>query len=336
MTIFENTISSFPNTRLRRNRSSKWIRNMIAEYKVSAHDLVLPLFVQEGVSIKTEIKSMPDISRLSIDLIIDKVKEAYDLSIPAVALFPVIAADKKTQCAKEAYNKNNLICRTVSAIKEKIPDIGVICDVALDPYTTHGQDGLVVDGKIVNDMTVDILCKQANSLAAAGADIVAPSDMMDGRVIKIREALDGNGYEDVKILSYAAKYASCFYGPFREAVGSAVNLQGADKKTYQMDPANNAEAMREVALDISEGADMVMIKPAMPYLDIVRQIKDCFNIPIFVYQVSGEYSMIKAAANNGWLDEKLAFDESMLAFKRAGASGIFTYAAIQIAKNIKD
>ncbi|MCE3231824.1 MAG: hemB [Rickettsiaceae bacterium] len=331
MVISNNTISSFPNTRLRRNRSSDWVRRMVSENSVSANDLVLPLFVQEGKGVRTPIESMPGVERLSVDLLVEKVKQARDLGVPAVALFPVVPLEKKTEDAKEAYNQENLICRAVGILKKQVSDIGIICDVALDPYTSHGQDGLVKDNYVVNDETIEVLCKQAISLAKAGADVVAPSDMMDGRMGAVRAALDSEGFQQVNIIAYAAKYASCFYGPFRDAVGSAANLGKADKKTYQMDPANSDEALREVALDIAEGADMVMVKPGMPYLDIIRRVRDNFNIPVCAYQVSGEYAMIKAAAQNGWLDEKGAFLESMLAFKRAGASFVFTYAAIDIA-----
>jgi porphobilinogen synthase len=334
MIISNNTISSFPNTRMRRGRSSDWMRRMVAENAVSANDLVLPLFVQEGKASRTPIISMPGVERLSADLIVEKAKAAYDLGIPAVALFPVVSKEKKSLKAEEAYNQKNLICATVESLKKALPQMGVICDVALDPYTTHGHDGLVKNDYVINDATVEVLCKQTICLAKAGADVVAPSDMMDGRVGAVRHALDGKGYENVSILSYAAKYASCFYGPFRDAVGSSGNLGGADKKTYQMDPANSDEALREVALDISEGADMVMVKPGMPYLDIIRMVKDNFNIPVCAYQVSGEYAMIKAAAQNGWLDEKNALLEAMLSFKRAGASSVFTYAAIEIASAI--
>ncbi|PIR38911.1 MAG: porphobilinogen synthase [Alphaproteobacteria bacterium CG11_big_fil_rev_8_21_14_0_20_39_49] len=334
MNILNNTISSFPDIRLRRNRSSDWSRRIVAENKVSADDLILPLFVQEGDNKKSQIASMPSVERLSIDLMLEKVNVACEKGIPAVALFPVVPPEKKSEDAKEAYNANNLVSKALSAIKENFSDIGVICDVALDPYTSHGQDGLVTGGKILNDETVDILCRQAVCLAEAGADIVAPSDMMDGRVRAVRQALDNKKFNDVKILSYAAKYASCFYGPFRDAVGSAANLGKADKKTYQMDPANSDEALREVQLDIAEGADMIMVKPGMPYLDIIRRVRDNFNIPILAYQVSGEYAMLKAASQNGWLDEKAAMYESIVAFKRAGASCVFTYAAIEIADNL--
>jgi porphobilinogen synthase len=335
MNISKNTIGSFPNIRLRRNRKASWLRAMVAENAVSNNDLVLPLFVQEGANKSDSVKSMPGVERLSTDLILKKAEEAYRLGIPAIALFPVVSFDKKTENAKEAYNAKNLICQTVRELKKNLPDLGIICDVALDPYTSHGQDGLVKDDYVINDGTIAVLCKQAVSLAESGADIVAPSDMMDGRIGGVRAALDSAGFESVNIISYAAKYASSFYGPFRDAVGSAQNLGKADKKTYQMDPANRDEALREVELDINEGADIIMIKPGMPYLDIIRRVKDNFNIPICAYQVSGEYSMLKAAAQNGWLDFDKAILESMLAFKRAGASFVFTYAAMEIAALLK-
>lgn len=328
--------ANFPQTRLRRGRTDEWLRGMLSENRVTVSDLILPLFIQEGQDARTPVASMPGVERLSLDLLEGVVEKAVLLGIPAIALFPVVPPEKKSESAKEAYNTNNLICLAVGAIKKRFPEIGIICDVALDPYTSHGQDGLVKDGYVVNDETVEVLCKQAVSLARNGCDVVAPSDMMDGRVGEIRRALDKANFQNVKILAYSAKYASCFYGPFREAVGSSVNLAGADKKTYQMDPANSDEALREVALDISEGADMVMVKPGMPYLDVIRKVKDNFNIPVFAYQVSGEYSMIKAAAQNGWLDNDKALMESMLAFKRAGAVGVFTYAAIEIAEILGD
>ena len=331
MDIKNNSTGSFPFVRMRRNRASQWSRNIVAENSISASDLILPLFVQEGENKKTPIESMPDVYRLSLDLLLKKVEQAASLNIPAIALFPVVEAKLKSENAKEAYNPNNLICKTVKAIKKKFPDIGVICDVALDPYTSHGQDGIVENSVVLNDKTVEILAKQAVCLARAGADIVAPSDMMDGRIGQIRAALDKKDFENVAILAYSAKYASSFYGPFRDAVGSAKNLGAADKKTYQMDPANSLEAIREVELDIQEGADMVMVKPGMPYLDIVKSVRDQFNIPVLAYQVSGEYSMIKAAGQNGWIDENQAMNEAILAFKRAGASAVLTYAAIDIA-----
>ena len=324
--------ASFPLTRLRRGRTDEWLRRMLAENHVTTSDLILPVFVQEGNNIRTPIASMPGVERLSLDLLEEVVEKAVNYGIPAIALFPVVPLDKKTKDAKEAYNHKNLICLTTKALKVKFPEIGIICDVALDPYTSHGQDGLVKDGYVINDETVEVLCKQTLALAHSGCDVIAPSDMMDGRIGEIRRALDKENFQNVKILSYAAKYASCFYGPFRDAVGSGSNLGKADKKTYQMDPANSSEALREVALDIAEGADMVMVKPGMPYLDIIRQVKDNFNIPVFAYQVSGEYAMIKAAAQNGWLDNDKALMESILAFKRAGATGVLTYAALEIAE----
>ena len=329
------TNGSFPSTRLRRTRCHDWSRRMVAEHALAVDDFIWPVFVQEGTNQETPIPSMPDVSRLTIDRLTEKAKEAAALGIPAIALFPVTDASLKTPLAEEAYNPDNLICRAIHAIKEAVPDIGVISDVALDPYTSHGQDGLVEDGYVVNDATIEILCKQAVAQAQAGCDIIAPSDMMDGRVGSIRGALDEAGYVDTQILSYAAKYASAFYGPFRDAVGSGDNLGKGDKSTYQMNPANSDEALREVALDIKEGADMVMVKPGMPYLDIIRRVNDNFTVPVFAYQVSGEYAMLKAAAQNGWMDEESVMLESLLAFKRAGATGILTYAALDIAKKLR-
>ncbi|HEY8189591.1 MAG TPA: porphobilinogen synthase [Micavibrio sp.] len=319
-------------TRMRRNRTDAWVRAMVAENTLSAADLIWPLFIIEGDNQRDPIKSMPGIDRLSIDLIVKAVQEAKDHGIPAIALFPVTPANLKTPDGAEAWNPNNLICRAIRAIKQAVPDIGIIADAALDPYTSHGHDGLLsADGKIMNDETVEILCKQSLAQAEAGADIIAPSDMMDGRIGAIRDALDDNGYQDVKIMSYAAKYASAFYGPFRDAVGSGGVLKG-DKKTYQMDPANSDEALREVALDLDEGADMVMVKPGMPYLDIIYRVKTEFRVPTFAYNVSGEYAMIRFAAENGALDYKKTLMEMLLAFKRAGADGILTYAALDAAK----
>ena len=329
------TNGSFPSTRLRRTRRHDWSCRMVAEHALAVDDFIWPVFVQEGTNQETPIPSMPDVSRLTIDRLTEKAKEAAALGIPAIALFPVTDASLKTPLAEEAYNPDNLICRAIHAIKEAVPDIGVIGDVALDPYTSHGQDGLVEDGYVVNDATIEILCKQAVAQAQAGCDIIAPSDMMDGRVGSIRGALDEAGYVDTQILSYAAKYASAFYGPFRDAVGSGDNLGKGDKSTYQMNPANSDEALREVALDIKEGADMVMVKPGMPYLDIIRRVNDNFTVPVFAYQVSGEYAMLKAAAQNGWMNEESVMLESLLAFKRAGATGILTYAALDIAKKLR-
>jgi porphobilinogen synthase len=331
MSIF----GKFPNVRMRRNRKSDWCRRLISENNLSVNDLILPIFVQEGTNKSSPIGSMPDIKRLSIDLLVEEIKKAEQLGVPAVSLFPVIDQNLKTEKAEESYNQNNLLCRTVAAIKKANIDIGIICDVALDPYTSHGHDGIVRNGMVENDETVEILCKQAVSQAKAGCDIVAPSDMMDGRIGAIRQALDKEGFQQVQILSYAAKYASHFYGPFRDAVGSSNNLGNADKRTYQMNPTNSDEAIKEIALDIQEGADMIMVKPGMPYLDIIRMVKDTFKTPIFAYQVSGEYAMIKAASENGWLNSEYAMMESLIAFKRAGAIGIFTYAAIEVAEKLK-
>jgi len=325
----------YPLTRLRRNRKSAWIRNLVAENKLNPSDLILPIFVQEGENKKTPIDSMPDVFRLSIDNLILKAEQAYKLGIPAIAIFPVTEQNLKSELGEEAYNPNNLVCRAVKAVKSRLPDLGIICDVALDPYTTHGHDGIIKNGDVDNDATIEILCKQAVAQAQAGCDIIAPSDMMDGRVGAIRLALDQNGFENVNILAYAAKYASAFYGPFRDAVGSKNNIGKSDKRTYQMDSANSREALREVALDVAEGADMVMVKPGMPYLDIMKLIKDNFDLPVFAYQVSGEYSMLKAAAANGYLDFDATMQESLLACKRAGASAIFTYAAVEIATLLK-
>jgi len=324
-----------PIARPRRLRVSPWIRNMVSEHRVTVNDLIWPVFIQEGNNLRTPIASMPGVERFSIDLLTLAIKEARDLGIPAIALFPATPANLKTQDGEEAFNPENLVCRTIRAIKSAVPDIGIICDVALDPYTSHGQDGLVRNGVVVNDETVEVLCKQSVVQARAGCDVIAPSDMMDGRVGAIRKALDNAGFSHVAILSYAAKYASAFYGPFRDAVGSANNLGKSDKKTYQMDPSNSSEALREVALDIAEGADMVMVKPGMPYLDVVARVKDAFKVPTFAYQVSGEYAMLCAAAANGWLDREKVILESLLSFKRAGADGVLTYFAVEAAKLLK-
>ena len=326
---------SFPNTRMRRTRRHAWLRRLVAENHLSPDDFIWPVFVQEGAGLRTPIPSMPGVDRLSIDRLTEAVAQARDLGIPAVALFPATPPDRKSPEAEEAINPENLVCRAVRALKREVPDIGVMCDVALDPYTSHGHDGLIRDGYVVNDETVDMLCRQAVVQAAAGCDVIAPSDMMDGRVGAIRKALDAAGHLDVSIMSYAAKYASAFYGPFRDAVGSASSLGQGDKKTYQMDPANGDEALREVALDIAEGADMVMVKPGMPYLDIVARVKAEFRLPTFVYQVSGEYAMLSAAAERGWLDREKAMLESLLAFKRAGADGILTYFAVEAARRLR-
>ncbi|WP_213611465.1 porphobilinogen synthase [Pseudoalteromonas sp.] len=323
----------FPYTRMRRMRRNDFSRRLMAENQLSVNDLIYPVFVLEGKNRRENIESMPGIERLSIDLLLEEAKELVDLGVPALAIFPVTPADKKSLLAEEAYNDDGLAQRTVRALKETFPELGVITDVALDPFTVHGQDGIIDDaGYVINDVTTEILVKQALSHAHAGADVVAPSDMMDGRIGAIREALEADGFIHTRIMAYSAKYASSYYGPFRDAVGSAGNLKGADKKTYQMDPANSDEAIREVALDLQEGADMVMVKPGMPYLDVVRRVKDEFGVPTFAYQVSGEYAMHKAAIDNGWLNEEATIMESLLAFKRAGADGILTYFAKQAAR----
>ena len=322
----------FPFTRLRRNRSTDWSRRLVRENQLSVNDLIWPVFVVEGTAQEIPVASMPGVTRFSIDRLVDEVRQAADLGIPAIAIFPVTPQGKKTPDGEESANPENLICRAMRAIRDAQIPVGLIADVALDPYTTHGQDGLVRHGYVVNDESVESLCRQAVNQASAGCDIIAPSDMMDGRVRAIRIALDAAGYVNVQILAYSAKYASAFYGPFRDAVGSAKNLGGGDKRTYQMDPANSDDAMREVAMDIREGADMVMVKPGMPYLDIVRRVKESFEVPTFAYQVSGEYAMISAAANNGWLNRESAILESLLCFKRAGADGVLTYFAVEAAR----
>ena len=324
--------SGYPTTRLRRNRHDDWTRRLVAENRMSVNDLIWPVFVHSGDQQKIEIPTMPNVWRLSINELVKEVGRAKSLGIPLVAVFPVVDRALKTDEAEEAYNKNNLICRAVAAIKKAHDGIGVMCDVALDPYTSHGHDGLLRNGHIVNDETLEILCKQAIVQAKAGCDIIAPSDMMDGRVGAIRAALDTEGFENVRIMAYAAKYASALYGPFRDAVGSAPNLGGGDKKTYQMDPANSDEALREVALDIQEGADMVMVKPGLFYLDILQRVKNQFMVPTFAYQVSGEYAMLKTAGKQGLLNEEQVMAEALLSFKRAGADGILTYAALEYAR----
>ena len=328
---------SFPARRLRRLRKHDFSRRLVQENQLTVNDLIYPMFVIEGTNRRETIASMPGIERLSLDLLAIEVQELAALGIPAVALFPVTPNEIKTEIAEEAYNENGLAQRAVKCIKEVCPELGVITDVALDPFTTHGQDGIIdKDGYVLNDITTEILVKQALSHAQAGADIVAPSDMMDGRIGAIREALENAGYINTQIMAYSAKYASTYYGPFRDAVGSAGNLKGANKFTYQMDPANSDEAIHEVALDIQEGADMVMVKPGMPYLDIVRRVKTELKVPTFAYQVSGEYAMHKAAIDNGWLKEKECVLESLLCFKRAGADGILTYFAKQVAQWLKE
>jgi porphobilinogen synthase len=327
----------YPQTRLRRLRQHDWSRRLVAEHQLSANDLILPLFVNEGQSRREAVASMPGVERLSIDLIVETVGRAIQLGIPAVALFPATDPAKKTPEAEEATNPENLVCRAVRAVKAAHADaVGVICDVALDPYTSHGQDGLVRDGYVVNDETIDVLCRQAIVQAEAGCDVIAPSDMMDGRVGRVRRALDEAGFDRVSILAYAAKYASAFYGPFRDAVGSATSLGAGDKRTYQMNPANSDEALREVALDLAEGADMVMVKPGMPYLDVIRRVKETFGVPTLAYQVSGEYAMLCAAAQNGWLDREKSILESLLSFKRARADAILTYFALEAAQLLRD
>jgi porphobilinogen synthase len=323
---------SYPGTRLRRLRSAGWIREMATEHRITPAHLIQPLFIIEGTNQREPIASMPGVNRLSIDLACEEIKKASDIGLSAFALFPVTPTEKKTLDGREAINPGNLICRAIQAIKKTTPDIGIITDVALDPYTTHGHDGLLEDGKILNDQTVEILCSQALVQAQAGSDVIAPSDMMDGRVMAIRQTLEKNEFHDTMILSYAAKYASVMYGPFRDAVGSAGFLKG-DKKTYQMNPANSDEALREVALDIAEGADMVMVKPGLHYLDIIRRIKESFSIPTLAYHVSGEYAMLKAAAEKGWLDYDSALAETLLAFRRAGCDGVVTYGAHDFARH---
>jgi len=323
--------------RPRRLRKQEFNRSLVRENTLTANDLIYPLFVIEGENIKEKIESMPGIERLSIDQLLIEAKEIVDLKIQAIALFPVISSEKKTEDAEESYNSDGLVQRAVRAVKRSFPELAVITDVALDPFTSHGQDGLIdSNGYVLNDETVEVLIKQALSHAEAGADIVAPSDMMDGRIGAIRNALEESGFKNTNILSYAAKYASSFYGPFRDAVGSSGSLGKSDKKTYQMDPGNANEAIREVELDINEGADMVMIKPGLPYLDIVSSVKQTFGVPTFAYHVSGEYAMLKAASQKNWIDEKSTVLETLLCFKRAGADAILTYYAKDAAKWIKD
>ena len=320
--------------RPRRNRKSEWARRMVRENVLTTDDLIWPLFVVAGTNTRTPVASMPGVDRLTVDQVVRDAERAAKLDIPCIALFPYTEPSLRDEQGSEALNPDNLVCQAVRAIKKEFPELGVLCDVALDPFTSHGHDGLIEGGKILNDETVAVLVRQALTQAEAGCDIIAPSDMMDGRVGAIREALDDAGFVDVQIMSYAAKYASAFYGPFRDAIGSAKTLTG-DKRTYQMDSANSDEALREVELDIAEGADMVMVKPGMPYLDIVRRVKDTFAMPTFVYQVSGEYAMIAGAARNGWIDGERAMMEALLGFKRAGADGILTYFAPQAAEKIK-
>ena len=328
---------NFPRTRMRRMRFNDFSRRLMRENLLSVDDLIYPMFVTEGSNKREEISSMPGVERFSLDLLLTQAEEIYNLGIPAIALFPVTPDNKKTDNATEAYNPEGLAQRSVRALKKAFPELGIITDVALDPFTIHGQDGLInQDGYVINDETITVLVKQALSHAEAGVDIVAPSDMMDGRIGAIRTALEANNYSNTLILAYSAKYASSFYGPFRDAVGSASNLGKSNKYSYQMDPANSNEALREIQLDLQEGADMVMVKPGMPYLDIIRRVKDQFGAPTFAYQVSGEYAMIKAASINGWLDEKSVVLESLLAFKRAGCDGILTYYAKSVAEWLQE
>lgn len=322
----------FPKTRMRRNRSHDFVRRLVRENQVTPADLIYPMFVIEGTAQREPVASMPGIERLSIDLLVETAKEAYELGIPAIALFPNVDAGLRTLDGAEAYNPDGLIPRTVATIKQAVPELGVITDAALDPYTSHGQDGILdAHGYVSNDITVEALCRQALVCAAAGADVIAPSDMMDGRIGAVREALDNADHVNTKIMAYSAKYASSYYGPFRDAVGSSSNLGSGDKYTYQMDPANGAEALQEIALDLNEGADMVMVKPGMPYLDVVRRVKDEFGVPTFAYQVSGEYAMHIAAIQQGWLAETV-IAEALLCFKRAGADGVLSYFALMFAR----
>ena len=334
------SFAPFPQGRPRRLRRDTFTRNLVRENLVTANDLIYPVFVVDGQQQRQDVLSMPGVQRLSLDLLLPVAEDCVKLGIPVMALFPVIDQSRKTPDGREALNPEGLVPRVVQALKKEFPELGIMCDVALDPFTSHGQDGLIdpdpaEDGYIMNDATVEILVKQALTQAGAGCDIVAPSDMMDGRIGAIRQALEANHFIHTRIMAYSAKYASAFYGPFRDAVGSSGNLGKSNKKVYQMDPGNSNEALREVAMDIAEGADMVMVKPGMPYLDIVRRVKDEFQVPTFAYQVSGEYAMLKAAAQNGWLDHDAVMMESLLAFKRAGADGVLTYFARDAARLIQ-
>jgi porphobilinogen synthase len=327
---------SYPGSRMRRMRRDPFSRALMRENTVTASDLIYPVFILDGANVRQQVGSMPGVERVSVDLLLPVAEECVKLGVPAMALFPVIDASKKTEDGIEAANPDGLVPRAVRALKQRFPELGIITDVALDPFTTHGQDGLIdANGYVLNDETIAMLIKQALCQAEAGVDVVAPSDMMDGRIGAIRAALEAEGRIHTRIMAYSAKYASAFYGPFRDAVGSSGNLGKSDKNNYQMDPANSDEALREVALDIAEGADMVMVKPGMPYLDIVRRVKDEFKVPTFAYQVSGEYAMLKAAAQNGWLDHDKVMMEAMMAFKRAGADGVLTYFALDIARLLK-
>jgi porphobilinogen synthase len=334
VTEFLPPLAPYPRTRLRRNRRDAWSRKLVAENVLTAGDLIWPVFVHDEGN-KEPIASMPGVFRLPIPALVDAAGEAAALGIPTVAIFPAVPAAVKDTEGSEALNPDNLVCRAVTALKKALPELGVLCDVALDPFTSHGHDGVIRKGYVENDETVAILRRQAIVQAEAGCDIIAPSDMMDGRIGAVRDALDEAGFAQVRIMSYAAKYASAFYGPFRDAIGSKAALGGADKRTYQMDPANSDEALREVALDLQEGADMVMVKPGMAYLDVVHRVKEAFRVPTYAYQVSGEYAMLHAAALNGWLDGERAVMESLIAFKRAGADGILSYAAVDAARALK-
>ncbi len=326
---------AYPSTRLRRLRRDDWSRRLVAEHRLGVSDLIWPVFVKDGAGARTPIDSMQGVDRLSIAALVDAASGARDLGIPLIALFPATDPSLKTEDGREAWNEDNLVCRAVREIKRQVPGLGVMCDVALDPYTSHGHDGILDgEGRVTNDRSVEALVRQALAEATAGADVIAPSDMMDGRIGAIRQALDAAGFDHVRIMSYAAKYASAFYGPFREAIGSKTGAAPLDKRGYQMDPANGAEALREVALDLAEGADMVMVKPGMPYLDVIRQVKDTFAVPTYAYQVSGEYAMLRGAIDRGWLGEAVIL-ETLLGFKRAGADGVLTYFAVDAAKRLK-
>ncbi len=331
--MIKNSMNGYPLNRMRRNRQSQWSRRLVCENNLSISDLILPVFVMEGKNKAEPIKSLPGVNRLTIDRIISVAKESEDVGLPLLAIFPVIDSSLKSDYAEESYRANNLVCRTISEIKNKVSSIGLMTDVALDPYTSHGHDGIIKNNVIANDETIEILIKQAINQCESGADVIAPSDMMDGRVLKIREALESHNFQDKLIMSYAAKYVSNYYGPFRDAIKSDKNLIG-DKKTYQMDIANSDEALREAELDIREGADMIMVKPGLPYLDIIHKIKNYLKVPTFAYQVSGEYASIMAASMNGWIDYDDIIMETLLCFKRAGADGILTYAALDVAKKI--
>ncbi len=328
---------TFPGRRMRRVRRHDFSRRLVCENQLTVNDLIYPVFVMEGQNRQEEVSSMPGVYRMTIDLLLKEAEAVAKLGVPVLSLFPVIESAGKSLHAEEAYNPNGLVQRAVRALKDAVPELGLLTDVALDPYTTHGQDGVIdADGYVINDITREILVRQALSHAEAGAEIIAPSDMMDGRIGAIRDQLELDGFVNTQIMSYAAKYASCYYGPFRDAIGSSGNLKGGNKKTYQMDPANSDEALQEVAQDLQEGADMVMVKPGMPYLDVVRRVKDTFGVPTFAYQVSGEYAMHMAAIQNGWLAEKPAIMESLLCFKRAGADGVLTYFSKRVAQWLHD